>query len=42
MDFPKEEMLSSSSIADVIFNAVDAPDNVTLEEIVVRRTKGDF
>jgi len=42
VDFPKEEMLSSSSIADVIFNAVDAPDNVTLEEIVVRRTKGDF
>ena len=40
--FPKEEMLSSSSVADIIFNAVDAPDNVTLEEVVVRRTKGDF
>ncbi len=42
VDFPKEEMLSSSSVADIIFNAVDAPDNVTLEEVVVRRTKGDF
>ena len=42
VDFPKEEMLSSLNIAEIIFNAVDAPENVTLEEIVVRRTKGDF
>ncbi len=41
-DFPKNEMISTSNIADVVVNAVNAPDNVTLEEIVVRRTKGDF
>jgi len=41
-DFPREEMLSSSDIADMAFYAIEAPDSVVLEEVLIRRTKGDF
>ena len=41
-DFKREDMLSSSDIADMAFYAIEAPDSVVLEEVVIRRTKGDF
>jgi 3-oxoacyl-[acyl-carrier protein] reductase len=41
-DFPREQMLSSIDVASSIVNAVMAPNNVVQEEIVIRRTKGDF
>ena len=42
VDFPREEMLSSSDIADTVFHAVEAPNSSVLEEVVIRRTAGDF
>lgn len=42
VDFPKEEMLSSEDVANTVFHALDAPDSVVLEEIIIRRTAGDF
>ena len=42
VDFPREEMLSSSDIADTVFHAVEAPNSVVLEEVIIRRTAGDF
>ena len=41
-DFPREQMLSSIDVASSIVNAVMAPNNVVQEEIVIRRTGGDF
>ena len=42
VDFPREEMLSSSDIADTVFHAIEAPNSVVLEEVIIRRTAGDF
>ena len=41
-DFPREEMLCAKDVADTIFHALKAPRSVVLEEVVVRRTAGDF
>ena len=41
-DFLKEEMLDADMVANYIVQAIQAPDNFTLEEIVMRRTGGDF
>ena len=41
-DFPKSEMLKVENVSKTIINAIEAPENCTVEEIVVRRTKGDF
>ena len=42
VEFPREDMLSSSNIASSIVAAITAPNNLVYEEIVLRRTAGDF
>lgn len=42
VDFPSSEMLKSDDVADVIVHAIISPNNLVQEEIVVRRTAGDF
>jgi len=42
VDFPRSDMLSSKDIADTVFHAANAPHSTVLEEVVVRRTAGDF
>ena len=42
VEFPREEMLTSSDIASSIITAITAPDNLVYEEIILRRTAGDF
>ena len=42
LDFPRDEMLSSSDIAETIFHAIAAPNSSVIEDLVVRRTGGDF
>ena len=42
IDFPRDEMLSSSDLAETIFHAITAPNSSVIEDVVVRRTKGDF
>ena len=42
VDFPRDEMLSPSDLSDTIFHAISAPNSSVLEDVVVRRTKGDF
>ena len=41
-DFPRKEMLSAQDVAKCILNAVLSPNNVVQEELVIRRTAGDF
>ena len=41
-DFPREEMLSSEDVSDMITKAIMAPNNIVCEEIILRRTAGDF
>ena len=41
-DFKREEMLNSVSLAQSIVQTINAPGNLTVEEMVVRRVKGDF
>ena len=42
VDFPRDEMLSSSDLAETIFHTITTPNSLVIEDIVVRRTKGDF
>ena len=42
VDFPKEEMMNSDDVAKSVVYAILAPNNVVQEEIVIRRTAGDF
>ena len=42
VDFPKDEMLKSDDVAQSVVHAILAPNNVVHEEIVIRRTGGDF
>ena len=42
VDFPKDEMLKSNDVAESIVHAVLAPNNMVQEEVVIRRTGGDF
>ena len=42
VDFPRSDMLCSKDIADTVFHAANAPHSTVLEEVVVRRTAGDF
>ena len=42
VDFPRDEMLSSSDLAETIFHTITTPNLLVIEDIVVRRTKGDF
>ncbi|MBI45426.1 MAG: hypothetical protein CMG66_04585 [Candidatus Marinimicrobia bacterium] len=41
-DFLREEMLSSEDVSDMITKAIMAPNNIVCEEIILRRTAGDF
>ena len=41
-DFPREEMMSSDEIAETVLFAIEKPRIGALEDIVIRRTKGDF
>ena len=41
-DFPRNEMMSSDDIAKITIEAILAPNNVVCEEIILRRTAGDF
>ena len=42
VDFPRKEMISADDLADSIINSILAKNNVVHEEIVIRRTAGDF
>ena len=42
VDFPRNEMLNVDSLAESILHTINAPGNLTVEEMVLRRTKGDF
>ena len=42
VEFPKEEMLQPTEISETVFHAVTASESTVLEEIVIRRTAGDF
>ena len=41
-DFPREEMLNSDALAESIVHTIQTAGNFTVEEMVVRRTAGDF
>ena len=42
VDFPRKEMLLSEDVANSVVEAIKAKNNVVHEELVIRRTKGDF
>ena len=42
VDFPKNDMLKSNDVADSILHAIQTPNNLVQEEIIIRRTAGDF
>ena len=41
-NFPRDEMLSAKDVSDMTVQAILAPNNVVCEEIIIRRTAGDF
>lgn len=41
-DFPRKEMLSSEDVADSVINSILAKKSVVHEEVIIRRTAGDF
>jgi len=42
VDFPNEEMLSSENVANVIVSNILSENNLVVEDMVIRRTQGDF
>ena len=42
VDFKKEDMLNVNSVAKNIISNVEAPGNLVVEDLVLRRTAGDF
>ena len=42
VNFPREEMLNTHTLAQSIVHAIQSPGNFAVEELVVRRTAGDF
>tara|TARA_Y100000590_G_C15694809_1_gene1004723 strand:- start:852 stop:1562 length:711 start_codon:yes stop_codon:yes gene_type:complete len=42
VDFSKDEMMSSDDVAKSVVHAILAPNNIVQEEVVIRRTAGDF
>ena len=42
VNLPREEMLSTHTLAQSIVHAIQSPGNFAVEELVVRRTAGDF
>ena len=41
-DFPRNEMMLTQEIAETVLFAIQKPGIGALEDIVIRRTKGDF
>ena len=41
-DFPREEMLLAKDVSNTIVQAILSPNNLVCEEIIIRRTAGDF
>ena len=41
-DFPRDKMMKSDNVAGSIVQAILASDNVSIEEIDIQRTQGDF
>ena len=42
MDNLRSEMMNVNDISNIIINAIHSPNNCNVEEIVIRRTAGDF
>ena len=42
VDFSREDMLNADDVASSVVHAILAPNNLVQEEIIIRRTKGDF
>ena len=42
IDFSREEMLPPKAVSDIVIHSIKAPDNSVIEEVVIRRTAGDF
>ena len=42
LDFSRKEMLDTTTLAQSIVHAIEYPGNFTVEEMVLRRTGGDF
>ena len=42
VDFPIDQMMKSDNVAKSIVHAINAPDNVVIEEIDIQRVLGDF
>ena len=42
LDFNKNDMLSSEDVSKTILHTILAPNNTVCEEIIIRRTAGDF
>ena len=41
-DFPRKEMLSSKDVAESIVSSILAKKNIVHEQVIIRRTAGDF
>ena len=42
VDFPRHEMLSIDDLSETILHVIEAPNSSVIEDVVVRRTAGDF
>ena len=42
MDGLRSEMMSVDDVSDVIINSIISPNNCVVEDIIIRRTAGDF
>ena len=42
MDSLRSEMMSVDDVSDIVISSIESPNNCTVEEIVLRRIKGDF
>ena len=42
VEFPRDEMLSVEDLAETILHAIESPNSSVIEDVVVRRTAGDF
>ena len=42
VDFPRNEMISAEDVSKTVINAIMSKGNIVHEEIVIRRTGGDF
>ena len=40
--FPRDEMLQTKDVSKTIINSILSPSNLVCEEIIIRRTEGDF